>query len=339
MKALFIGGTGTISIAVSKLALEKGWELYLLNRGNRNSMLPKGANIIKGDIEDESAISELIKDMNFDVVVDFIAFKKYQVERDFRLFSKKTKQFIFISSASVYQKPVGYYKITEGTPVYNPYWKYSQEKIECEEYLLEQYLKNKFPITIVRPSHTYGDFSVPVAIHGKNGSWSVVERIMQGKKIIVPGDGNSLWVLTHNTDFAKGFVGLMGNPRAIGENVHITSDEILTWNQIMQTIAYVLGIEANIVHISTDFLCECNKDFIGSLLGDKSCCVAFDNSKIKRLVPEYIATTSFYQGVKKTIDFILNNEQYQKKDEEFNVWTDKVIDGYEKAILNLKKAL
>lgn len=326
MKALFIGGTGIISSAVSELAIKQGWELYLLNRGTKTI---QGAKIIKADINDEQNVSNLLKGIKFDVVADFIVYNKSQLERDFRLFNNNTKQFIFISSASVYQKPLLHYKITESTPTYNPYWEYSQNKIECENYLKEQHIKTGFPITIVRPSHTYSNYSVPVAIHGQNGSWSVIERMLKNKKIIVHGDGTSLWTLTHNTDFAKGFVGLMGNKLAIGESIHITSDEVLTWNQIIYTIGDALNVKPNIVHIATDFLCKFNNSFIGSLKGDKAASVVFDNSKIKRLVPEYLATTRFDIGVRKTLEFIYNHPEYQQSDSEFDKWTDYIIDKYE----------
>lgn len=331
MRALFIGGTGTISTAVSNLALENGIELYLLNRGNKPNFVKGDAKILKGDIEDEASIKELIKNLNFDVVADFRAYTKSDLERDVRLFREKTNQFIFISSASVYQKPLNYYKITESTPIYNPYWKYSQNKIECEKYLSEEYLKTGFPFTIIRPSHTYGDFNVPVPIHGANGSWSVVERLRNGKPIIVHGDGTSLWTLTHNTDFAKGFIGIMGNQMALSESIHITSDEVLTWNQIIETIAKVFDVKPNIIHIPTDLLCRFNSEYIGSLKGDKATSVVFDNSKLKRLVPNYVATMRFDQGIKRTIEFILNHTEYQKQDIDFDNWTDNIIELYTKA--------
>ena len=325
MKALFIGGTGTISSAISKLAVEKNWDLYLLNRGNKTDRIPEKASVIKADINHEETVAELIKDMKFDVVVDFIAYSPEQIKRDIRIFSKKTKQFIFISSASAYQKPLSHYKITESTPLDNPYWKYSRDKIVCEEILMEEYRKNKFPITIVRPSHTYDERSIPTAIHGKKGSWQVIDRIIKGKPVIIHGDGSSLWTLTHSSDFAKAFVGLMGNGGAIGESVQITSDESLTWNRIYDCIGEALDVEVKKMHVSTDFLVACQADLEGGLVGDKSNSVVFDNTKIKRLVPDYAATTRFDQGVRQCVEYILSHPEVQVEDKEFDLFCDNVI--------------
>ena len=243
MKALFIGGTGTISSAITKQLVTMGCELYLLNRGSRKNRLPEGVNLLKADINDEDQVSRLIEDLEFDVVADFIAFEPAQLERDYRLFNGKTKQFIFISSASAYQTPLSDYRITEGTPLSNPYWQYSRNKIACEEYLLKLYREESFPITIVRPSHTYDERSIPLGVQGSKGAWQVAKRMLENKPVIIHGDGTSLWTMTHNRDFAKGFIGLMGNIHAIGESVHITSDESLTWNQIYQAIADALGVK------------------------------------------------------------------------------------------------
>ncbi|MDF2538755.1 MAG: nucleoside-diphosphate-sugar epimerase [Herbinix sp.] len=330
MRALFIGGTGTISTAITALAPKCGFDLYLLNRGNRKERIPEGVNVIEADINNEATVKEKLKDLTFDVVAEFIAFDTQALERDVRLFSGKTKQFIFISSASAYQKPLSSPFITESTPLSNPYWEYSRKKIACEEYLINEYRDNGYPVTIVRPSHTYGDYDVPVAIHGKYGSFSVIDRIRKGKKVIVPGDGSSLWTLTHNSDFAKAFVGLMGNSHAIGEAVQITSDESLTWNQVYEIIGSVLGVRPNIVHIPTDTLIKTNGDFLGALLGDKSNTVIFDNSKVKRLVPGFTATVRFDQGIRKTIQTILEHPELQRPDPEFDAWTDQMVESYEK---------
>lgn len=326
MRALFIGGTGTISSAITKQLLEKGCELYLLNRGTRNEDLPAGVNIMKADINDEGQVSKLIENLEFDVVADFIAFEPAQVERDYRLFKGKTKQFMFISSASAYQTPLSDYRITEGTPLSNPYWEYSRNKIECEEYLVKQYRENGFPITIVRPSHTYSERSIPLGVHGSKGTWQVAKRMLENKPVIIHGDGTSLWTMTHNSDFAKGFVGLMGNIHAIGESVHITSDETVTWNQIYEVIADALGVKLKAVHVSSEFLAACSKeDYRGGLLGDKANSVVFDNSKLKRLVPEFVASTRFDQGIRQTIAYILAHPEHQTEDKEFDSWCDKVI--------------
>jgi nucleoside-diphosphate-sugar epimerase len=339
VKALFIGGTGTISLEISRQLIQNGCELYLLNRGTRNNELPEGAIELRCDINDESEVFELIKDMSFDVVADFIAFVPSQLERDYRLFYGKTKQFIFISSASVYKKPVSDYFITEGTTVSNPYWEYSRNKILCEEYLISMYRKTGFPVTIVRPSHTYDNRSIPLGVHGNNGSWQVAKRMLAGKPVIIHGDGSSLWTMTHNSDFAKAFIGLMDNIKAIGETFHITSDEVITWNQIYQCIADALGVTLNAVHISSEFLSICSKEnFKGSLLGDKANSLVFDNSKIKRLVPDFIAVKRFSEGIKETIDFIMAHPELQKSDEEFDIWCDKVINAVVDAASAVKQS-
>ncbi len=333
MKALFIGGTGTISSSISKLALERGWELFLLNRGNRP--LPDGARQIQADIRDEETVKSLISGMRFDVVADFIAFTPDQVSRDIRLFDGKTDQFFFISSASAYQKPLSSPFVTESTPLSNPYWQYSRDKIACEDLLIGQYRKTGFPVTIVRPSHTYGERSVPVALHGAKGSFQVIERIRQGKKVIVPGDGTSLWTLTWSGDFAHAFLGLMGNLHAIGETYHITSDESLTWNQVHRAIGAALGVEAQLVHIPSDVLGALNPDWVGGLTGDKSNSVVFDNRKIKRAVPGFQATTRFDEGVRIAVDYIDHHLECQTPDPDFDIWCDRVIAQWARAVETL----
>ncbi len=329
MKALFIGGTGTISTAITQLAPSCGFELYLLNRGNKTELVPQGVKVIEADIYKEEDVKNKLKDLSFDVVAEFIAFDVEALKRDVRLFTGKTKQFIFISSASAYQKPLSSPFITESTPLANPFWEYSRKKIACEEYLMEEYRKNSFPVTIVRPSHTYGDTGIPIAIHGKKGSYSVINRIKQRKKVIIHGDGNSLWTVTHNTDFAKAFVGLMGNVHAIGEALQITSDESLTWNQIYEIIGSALGVKPQIVHLPSDTLAKVNTEFVGALLGDKAHTVLFDNSKLKRLVPGFTATVRFDQGVRRTLDYIEKHPELQAADPEFDTWTDEIIEAYE----------
>ena len=300
MKALFIGGTGTISSSISKLLINQGWELYLINRGNKNHLLPEGVHSLKADINDEKTVAELIKDMTFDVAADFIGFVPSQLERDYRLLKGKVNQFIFISSASAYQKLPSDYRITEGTPLANPYWEYSRNKIACEDYLMKLYREEGFPVTIVRPSHTYNDWSVPLGVHGNKGSFQVIKRMLQGKPVIIHGDGTSLWTMTHSEDFAKAFVGLMGNIHAIGEAVQITSDETLTWNQIYASIAQALGVQLKPYYVASEFLASVSDyDFTGSLIGDKSNSVVFDNTKLKRLVPGFTAEIRLDQGVRR----------------------------------------
>ena len=338
MKVLFIGGTGTISMAISRLLLSQGHTLYLLNRGSRNTGLSGDLIELKADINDEAAVAALISDLKFDVVADFIAFVPEQLERDYRLFREKTKQFIYISSASAYQKPLSDYRINEGTPLANPYWEYSRNKIAGEEYLMKLYREEGFPVTIVRPSHTYDERSIPLGAHGEKGSFSVIKRMLEGKPVIIHGDGTSLWTITHNSDFAKGFVGLMGNIHAIGEAVQITSDESVTWNQIYQIIADALHVKLNAVHVASEFLDACSDyDFAGSLLGDKANTVVFDNSKLKRLVPGFTATVRADQGISSTIEYVLSHPECQVEDPEFDDWCDRVIEALEEAKRKIRR--
>ena len=333
MKILMIGGTGTISTAISRQLLEDpSNELYLVNRGNRNDTLPAHVNIIAVDVNDEAALAAKVEGMSFDAVCDFIAFVPEQLERDYRVFAGKTKQFVFISSASAYQKPLSDFRINEGTPLANPYWEYSRNKIACEDFLMRMYRENGFPVTIVRPSHTYDERNVPLGVHGKNGSWQVVKRMLEGKQVIIHGDGTSLWTMTHNSDFARAFIGLLGNIHAIGEAVQITSDETVTWNQIYTAIANHLGVELKPYYVPSDFLAAVSDyDLEGGLIGDKANSVVFDNSKLHRLVPGFAATKRFDQGVAETLDYVLTHKECQNDDPEFDEWCDKVIAALENA--------
>ncbi len=333
LKALFIGGTGTISTAITRqLAKDDRWELYLLNRGTRSDILPENVKVIVADVNNEQEAAEKLAGMEFDCVCDFIGFVPAQLERDYRLFAGKTKQFMYISSASAYQKPLSDYRINEGTPLVNPYWEYSRNKIACEDFLMKMYRENGFPVTIIRPSHTYDERSVPLGVHGKNGSWQVVKRMLEGKPVIIHGDGTSLWTMTHNSDFAKGFIGLMGNIHAIGQAFQITSDESVTWNQIYKAIADTLGVEFKPYYVPSDFLAAVSDyDFTGSLTGDKSNSVVFDNTKLKNAVPEFCATVRYDQGIRMALESVLAHEEYQTPDEEFDQWCDKVIAAMENA--------
>ena len=337
-KALLIGGTGTISMAITKLLATMEWDVELLNRGNRNAQVPENVKLIKADIDDEKTVLDAIGDTIYDCVCEFIGFTTEQVERDIRLFEGRTKQYIYISSASAYHKPVMNYKITEGTSLANPYWEYSRNKIACEDLLMCAYRERQFPVTIVRPSHTYDERSVPLGVHGDNGSYQVIKRMMEGKPVIIHGDGTSLWTMTHNSDFAKGYVGLMGNPHVIGEAFQITNDESLTWNQIYKAIADALGVELKAYHVSSDFLVACSDyDFLGGLIGDKACSVVFDNTKLKTVVPGFTPTVRFEDGIRMTIDYILNHEEYQIEDEKFDKWCDKIIETIEGVKANWDK--
>lgn len=341
MKALFIGGTGTISSAISELASEKGWELYLLNRGNRKQLVPDGVKELVCDIGNEAEAEKLLSGMDFDVVADFIVYTPEQLERDIRLFSGKTRQYMFISTAMVYRKPPTDIFVKESCIQDNPYSvEYAQNKIKCEDILSKAGRDNKFPYTIVRPSHTYSKMGIPVSIHGKNGSWQVLDRMLKGKPVIVQGDGTTLWTTTHNTDFAKAFVALMGNPHAVQECFHITSDEALTWNKIYETIGDALGVTPKLVHIPTDFLVACDdEDFglTGSLTGDKSNVALFDNSKVKAVAPEFVCTTRFDQGVRIALDFMEKNPEFKRADPVFDDWCDRVIEAYETGLKAYKR--
>jgi nucleoside-diphosphate-sugar epimerase len=338
MKILFIGGTGVISSAVSKLALARGMELYLLNRGNRTELAPEGAKLLYGDIRNEEEIRRVLDGMSFDVVVNWISFTPEHVEADIQLFAGKTSQYIFISSASAYEKPLTSPFITEETPLVNPFWEYSRNKIACEEILLREYAENGFPVTIVRPSHTYGYDKLPTAFNSKKQQWSIVDRMRRGKKIIVPGDGTSLWVLTHNTDFAQAFTGLLGRQEAIGEAYQITSDEALTWNRITALLGEAAGYEPDLLHLSTDHITACVPELYSELVGDKINSVIFDNAKIKALVPEYKAVTPFAEGIKESVAWFKSHPELLQLDEEWDQLCDRLVDSYEAGIAHFRNS-
>ncbi|MGL1889836.1 MAG: SDR family oxidoreductase [Reichenbachiella sp.] len=326
MKVLFIGGTGNISTSTSKLAVERGIDLYLINRGTRNVDIP-GAKTLIGDISNLAEMKKLLNNHEWDVVVNWIAFEPKDIERDFELFHKKTKQYIFLSSASAYQKPPIHPVITESTPLKNPFWQYSRDKIACEDLLNTYYRNNDFPITIVRPSLTYSSV-IPVVFGGWN-EYTIIDRIKKGQKIIVHGDGTSLWTITHADDFAKGFIGLIGHQQTIGHSFHITSDEILTWNQIYENVAKAVNASANIIHIPSDFLGTFSERLRGSLLGDKAQSVIFDNSKIKLFVPDFVATIPFEEGIKRTVNWFEAEPSRMVINPESNKLMDEIIAKYE----------
>ena len=333
MKVLFIGGTGLISTACSRLAIAQGIDLVLLNRGNRSD-LPAGATSLIADIRDAEATARALAGQQFDAVVDWVAYTVADIERDLALFRGKTRQYIFISSASAYQKPVGHYRITEDTPLANPFWEYSRNKIACEERLMQAYREEGFPFTIVRPSLTYGDTQIPLVVNSWQLPYTAVARMRQSKPVIVPGDGTSLWTITHNSDFAKGLIGLLGHQQAIGHAFHITSDEALTWDQIYAATAAAAGVEAKIVHIASDFIAACLPDMAGSLLGDKVVSVVFDNSKIKRFVPGFVATTPFARGIERTLAWFEADPARQQIDTAADQRWDRLIAAYEQGLQN-----
>jgi nucleoside-diphosphate-sugar epimerase len=330
MRVLFLGGTGIISTASTRLAAERGIELTVLNRGLRGEALPAGVKHVSANLDDVAGTARALGDQHFDSVVDWVAFTPAHIERDLQLFRGRTRQFVFISSASAYQKPVGHYLITESTPLANPFWDYSRDKIACEEMLMRAYREEGFPITIVRPSLTYGNTQITLAINSWTKSYTVVDRMRRGKKVIVPGDGSSLWVITHNSDFAKGLVGLLGLEQSIGHAFHITSDEVMCWDQFYKITAEAAGAEPQLVHIPSDFLAACMPEALGGLTGDKSVSVVFDNSKIKRYVPGYCATTAFGQGVRQTLEWFDADASRRQVDEEANQRWDRLIAAWER---------
>jgi nucleoside-diphosphate-sugar epimerase len=332
MKVLFIGGTGIISSGVSPLVIEKGMDLTLLNRGTRSELLPQGARHIAADVRDARSVREALHGLSFDVIVNWLVFTPPQLESDIELFRGRTSQYIFISSASAYQKPPTHFPITESTPLSNPWFQYSRDKIACEDRLMREFREPGFPMTIVRPSFTYGLTMIPAGYQSWEHPWTTVDRMRRGKKVIVHGDGTSLWTMTHNTDFARGFVGLFGNPRAIGQTVHITSDEVLTWNQVYLAIGKAAGVEPRLVHVPSDFISAMDPDARGPLLGDKAHCAVFDNSKIRSLVPGWVATVPFVEGVRRSVEWFEGDPRRQTVDQEFDVRSDRIIQAYESAL-------
>ena len=335
MKILMIGGTGTISSAITRQLAESGHDLWLLNRGNRRNEVPSGVTQVIADIDDTAEVLRQIGDEQFDAVCEFIGFVPEQVQRDIRLFTGRTRQYVYISSASAYNKPAASHVITEGTTLANPHWEYSRNKIACEELLMKAYRDDAFPVTIVRPSHTYCERSVPVSVHGPKGSWQVLKRMLDGKPVIIQGDGTSLWTLTWNEDFARGFIGLLGNPKAIGEAFQIMSDEQLSWTQVYQCVANALGVELKPYYVSSAFLAKASPseyDFEGNLLGDKSVTVVFDCTKLKRAVPGFKAVVRFDEGVRRCVAYLKAHPELQVEDPEFDAWCDRVIAAQEQAL-------
>jgi nucleoside-diphosphate-sugar epimerase len=331
MKVLFIGGTGLISSASTRLAVERGIDLFILNRGSDPDRA-RGATTIRVDVHDEAAAERALAGQRFDSVVDWVAFTPEDVERDIRLFAGRTDQFIFLSSASAYLKPLGDWIIREDTPLANPFWDYSQNKIACEEILMRAYRDGGFPATIVRPSLTYGDTQIPLCVNSWELPYTAVARMRAGKPVIVPGDGTSLWTITHNSDFAVGFVGLLGRQAAIGHAFNIMSDEVLTWDQIYRQTAAAAGVEARIVHIASDFITACLPDMTGSLTGDKSGSAVFDTTKIKRFVPEFRAVTPFAEGIERTIAWFDADSTRRKVDTKMDADWDRLLSAYARGL-------
>ena len=333
MKILFIGGTGLISSACSELAVARGHDVFILNRSiSTHYAMPDGATVLQADVHtNEAHLASLLAGHRFDAVVDFLAYTINDMERDLRLFHGKANQFVFISSASAYQKPPKNYLITEETPLENPFWQYSRDKIACEERLMRAYGDDGFPVTIIRPSLTYGISQIPLVGASWSHPYTVIDRMKRGGKAIIPGDGTSLWVLTWNADFAKGLIGLLGNDKAIGEALHITSDEVLTWNQIFLEVYQALGLEPNVIHIPSDLIIAHDPSKLGTLIGDKVHSVVFDNSKIKRFVPEFGCEVNWAEGLRRSLAWFESHPEFQTVDDGMNVMWDQIIFSYEKS--------
>jgi nucleoside-diphosphate-sugar epimerase len=332
MRILFLGGTGILSRACTELALARGHEVSVLNRGQRSAS-PEGARVLLGDVRDESTLQDVLRGHTWDSVVDFIAFTPADIERDLNLFRGATSQYVFISSASAYQRPCTHYHVTESTPLSNPFWAYSRDKIACEDRLVRAYREEGFPVVIVRPSLTFGETQIALAVNSWQKSYTVVDRMRRGLPVIVPGDGTSLWTITHNTDFAKGLVGLLGCAQATGHALHITSDEVQTWDQYYRAVALAAGVsEPKLVHIATDFIAACLPDVGASLLGDKATSVVMDNTKIKRFVPDFLATTRFRDGIEKTLRWFDSDASRRVVDAEANHRYDRLLAAYERGL-------
>ncbi len=324
LKVLFIGGSGIISSACSRLAVERGIDLYVLNRGRSGIRpLPPEARVLHADVRDPAAVREALAGREFDAVVDWVAFTPEHVRADVELLRDRTGQYVFISSASAYQTPPARLPVVESTPLRNPYWQYSRDKIACEDLLVAQYRDNGFPMTIVRPSHTYDRTLVPF-----DGGYTVLARMREGKPVIVHGDGTSLWTLTHHVDFAEGFVPLLGHPRVLGEAVHITSDDVLTWNQIAEALAAASGVRCRIVHVPSDAIAAVDPEWGAGLLGDKAHSMIFDNTKLRRLVPGFQARIPFEQGAREIVDWYAADPARQVVDARLDKVMDLLVERY-----------
>jgi nucleoside-diphosphate-sugar epimerase len=332
MRVLFIGGTGILSSACTELALARGHDVYVLNRGQR-SKTPEGARALVADVRDAGAVRGALGTRSWDAVVDFIAFAPEDIERDLTLFRGSTAQYVLVSSASAYQRPCSHYLVTESTPLANPFWSYSRDKIACEDRLLRAFRDEQFPAVIVRPSLTFGETQIALAINSWQKSYTVVDRMRRGLPVIVPGDGTSLWTITHNTDFAKGLVGLLGCSQAIGHAFHVTSDEVQTWDQYYRAVAAAAGVtDPKLIHIATDFIAACLPDIAAGLLGDKATSVVMDNTKIKRFVPDFVATTRFRDGMERTLRWFDGDAARRVVDEAANRRYDRLLAVYERGL-------
>jgi nucleoside-diphosphate-sugar epimerase len=324
LKVLFIGGSGIISSASSRLAVERGIDLYVLNRGaTQLRPLPPEATVLHADVHDPVSVRAALGDLEFDAVVDWVAFTPEHVQSDIELFRGRTGQYVFISSASAYQTPPSRVPVTESTPLRNPYWQYSRDKIACESLLTEAYREQNFPATIVRPSHTYDQTSIPF-----DGKWTALARMRAGKEVVVHGDGTSLWTLTHHADFARGFVPLLAHPRTVGDVFHITSDDVLTWDQIAHSLAAALGVTPRIVHVPSDAIAAADPAWGSGLIGDKAHSMVFDNSKLRTVVPDFCATIPFEQGAREIVGWHDEDPARQQIDDRLDALMDKLVATY-----------
>ncbi|GAA4696945.1 NAD-dependent epimerase/dehydratase family protein [Phytohabitans rumicis] len=324
LKILFIGGSGIISSAASRLAVEQGIDLYVLNRGSTTHRpLPEQATVLRADVRDPAAVRAALGDLEFDAVVNWVAFTPDHVQADIDVFRGRTRQYVFISSASAYQTPPARLPVVESTPLHNPIWQYSRNKIACEDLLVAAYRDGGFPATIIRPSHTYDKTLIPF-----DGGWTAVARMRQGKEIVVHGDGTSLWTLTHHADFARAFVPLLGHPRTLGEAIHITSDDVLTWDQIAWALADAAGVEPRIVHVPSDAVAAADPEWGAGLLGDKAHSLVFDNSKVRGLVPGWVATIPFHQGAREIVGWYDEDPSRQVVDARLDALMDKLVEAY-----------
>jgi len=326
MKILFIGGTGTISLACTRAALKRGYEVYHLNRGTRPDLVPDSVRTLIADIRDRDQTREALEGLSFNCVVNWVGFIPDHVRQDIEIFGPITDHYVFISSASVYHKPPVHWIITESTPIGNPFWQYARDKIDCEKVLLAAFAGKDFPCTIVRPSHTYSDGWVPTPFGSRD--YTVANRMLQGEEVISTGDGQSLWTLTHSDDFARGFVEILGNQRTLGEIYHITSDEAMTWDNIYHTIGGILGVEPKLVHIPSDFINKVSPSIGAGLLGDKAYSTKFDNTKIKNLVPGFEAVIPFHEGIKRSLDWIEKHPEAKIIDEVKNQEINKILEAW-----------
>jgi nucleoside-diphosphate-sugar epimerase len=324
LKVLFIGGSGVISAASSQLAVERGIDLYVLNRGATHLRpLPPEATVLQADVHDRDAVREALGGQEFDAVVDWVAFTPEHVRSDIELFRGRIGQYVFISSASAYQTPPARLPVTESTPLRNPYWQYSRDKIACESLLTEAYRDENFPATIVRPSHTYDRTSIPF-----DGKWTALARMRAGKEVVVHGDGTSLWTLTHSADFAQGFVPLLGHPRTVGDVFHITSDDVLTWDQIAHSLAAGLGVTPRLVHVPSEVIAAADPQWGAGLIGDKAHSMVFDNSKLRSVVPDFCATIPFEQGAREIVAWYDEDPARQQPDGRLDALMDKLVAAY-----------